>query len=60
MNAPLNPDALHAQTLADAVADACSRIAPSWPLDRFIAVNPHWGWTDRPIAEAAATVGGTP
>ncbi|MCP5271950.1 MAG: DUF2309 domain-containing protein [Burkholderiaceae bacterium] len=57
MNAPLTPDALHAQTLADAVADACGRIAPSWPLDRFIAVNPHWGWTDRPIAEAAATVG---
>lgn len=57
MNAPLTLDALQAQSLADAVADACSRIAPSWPLDRFIAVNPHWGWTDRPIAEAAATVG---
>jgi uncharacterized protein YbcC (UPF0753/DUF2309 family) len=22
---------------------ACRSIAPTWPLDRFIAVNPHWG-----------------
>jgi uncharacterized protein YbcC (UPF0753/DUF2309 family) len=43
--------------LADAVMQACERIAPSWPLDRFIAVNPHWGWIDRPIEDAAATVG---
>jgi len=57
MNAPLHPEALHAQTLADAVAEACSRVAPSWPLDRFIAVNPHWGWIDRPITAAAASVG---
>ncbi len=61
MNAPMTLDALQAhataQSLAEAVAEACGRIAPSWPLDRFIAVNPHWGWTDRPIAEAAATVG---
>jgi uncharacterized protein YbcC (UPF0753/DUF2309 family) len=57
MNAPLSLDALQAQSLTEAVADACSRIAPSWPLDRFIAVNPHWGWTDRPIADAAAAVG---
>jgi uncharacterized protein len=57
MNAPLPLEALQAQTLTEAVADACNRIAPSWPLDRFIAVNPHWGWIDRPIADAAATVG---
>jgi hypothetical protein len=61
MNAPLTLDALQAhaagQSLAEAVAEACGRIAPSWPLDRFIAVNPHWGWIDRPIAEAAAAVG---
>ena len=43
--------------LAEAVARACDRVAPSWPLDRFIAVNPHWGWVDRPIEEAAAAVG---
>jgi uncharacterized protein YbcC (UPF0753/DUF2309 family) len=44
-------------TLADTVTRACDRIVPSWPLDRFIAVNPHWGWIDRPIEEAAAAVG---
>ena len=43
--------------LVTAVAQACDRIAPSWPLDRFIAVNPHWGWIDQPIEGAAAGVG---
>ena len=41
----------------EAVGSACDRIAPSWPLDRSIAVNPHWGWIDRPVEDAAATVG---
>lgn len=45
------------------IAAACQRIAPAWPLHRSIAVNPYWGWIDRPIAEAAAgfglTTGGT-
>jgi uncharacterized protein YbcC (UPF0753/DUF2309 family) len=57
MNAPLNLADHRALALADAVAQACDRIAPSWPLDRFIAVNPHWGWIDQPIEEAAAAVG---
>ena len=33
---------------------ACGRIAPTWPLDQFIAVNPYWGHLERPIASAAA------
>lgn len=37
-----------------AVDIACARIAPAWPLDRLIAVNPWWGYVDHPIAEAAA------
>lgn len=37
-----------------AVDTACARIAPAWPLDRLIAVNPWWGYVDRPIEEAAA------
>lgn len=41
----------------DAIAAACSRIAPTWPLDRFIAVNPFWGLIDRPLAEVASTLG---
>ncbi len=41
-----------------AVDAACARIAPTWPLDRFIAVNPYWGQLDRPIAQAAAQLAG--
>lgn len=43
--------------LEDAIDAACARIAPSWPLDRFIAVNPFWGLIDRPVAEVAAKLG---
>ncbi len=35
---------------------ACARIAPTWPLDRFIAVNPYWGHLERPIASASAHI----
>ena len=42
--------------LDHAITAACTRIAPAWPLDRLIAVNPHWGWVSQPIAEAAATL----
>jgi uncharacterized protein YbcC (UPF0753/DUF2309 family) len=41
-----------------AVDAACARIAPTWPLDRFIAVNPYWGQRDRPITQAAAQLAG--
>ena len=37
-----------------AIDVACARIAPAWPLDRLIAVNPWWGYVDQPIEEAAA------
>lgn len=40
--------------LARSIDGACRRIAPTWPLDRFIAVNPYWGFVDQPIAAAAA------
>lgn len=36
---------------------SCARIAPTWPLDRFIAVNPFWGWTEKPLPEVAAKLG---
>jgi len=35
---------------------ACARIAPTWPLDQFIAVNPYWGQLERPITTASAHV----
>lgn len=39
--------------LDQAVDQACARVAPTWPLDRFIAVNPFWGMIDRPLPEVA-------
>lgn len=35
---------------------ACARIAPVWPLDRFIAVNPFWSCTDKPLPRLAAAL----
>lgn len=39
--------------LQRAVAGACARVAPCWPLDQLIAVNPYLGFADMPIAQAA-------
>ena len=36
---------------------ACDAIAPIWPLDSFIAVNPYWSHRDRPMPEVAARLG---
>ena len=44
--------------LQPAIDAACARIAPTWPLDRFIAVNPYWGQLDRPAPAAAAQLVG--
>ena len=49
--------------LAAHIAAACDRIAPTWPLDQFIAVNPYWGWRGSSAPDAAAMLGaltGTP
>ena len=51
--------AAHAPALADtellaAAEQACARIAPSWPLDRLIAVNPWWGWRDTDFARTGS------
>ncbi|WP_432696266.1 YbcC family protein [Marinobacterium sp. YM272] len=32
--------------MKDAIDAACGSIAPNWPLDRMIAVNPYWGMVD--------------
>lgn len=37
-----------------AVAAATARIAPAWPLERLIAVNPLWSFIDTPLPEVAA------
>jgi len=55
MNAVTELSTRAARTALRPVIDAaCARIAPTWPLDRFIAVNPYWGHLERPITEAAA------
>jgi len=33
---------------------ACQTIAPAWPLDRAIAVNPHWSRIGMPVRTVAA------
>ncbi len=35
------------------------RIAPVWPLDSFVAVNPYWGFADQPFSKVAAQLQGT-
>ncbi len=40
--------------VAPVIESACTRIAPAWPLDRMIAVNPYWGFIGLPIEQAAA------
>ncbi len=49
--APWTP--LAAGAIPNALDAACARIAPAWPLDRMIAVNPYWGFLELPIGSAA-------
>lgn len=57
MNAPLPASLSQAHAVAEAVSQACGRIAPSWPLDEWVAVNPYWGWRDLPFEQAAGWLG---
>ncbi|MBS61505.1 DUF2309 domain-containing protein [Salinisphaera sp.] len=41
-------------TIGPMVEAACDAIAPIWPLDSFIAVNPYWSHRDRPVSQVAA------
>lgn len=43
--------------LAEAIAKACRRIAPLWPLDSYVAVNPFLGFSEMPFDAAADTLG---
>lgn len=58
--AKADKDILHTQ-IAQACEQACQAIAPTWPLDRAIAVNPHWsriGMRVRKVAARMAVLGG--
>jgi hypothetical protein len=57
MNAPADLPLNSTLAVAEAIAQACDRIAPTWPLDQFIAVNPYWGWLGSPAPQAAASLG---
>lgn len=41
-------------SLRSAVQGACAKIAPTWPLDRFIAVNPLWGHIEQAVSAVSA------
>ena len=47
---------LHAD-IERACSEACQAIAPTWPLDRSIAVNPHWSRIGMPVRRVAARMG---
>ncbi len=41
----------------EALDRACAKMAPTWPLDRFIAVNPFWELVEAPVQDVAARLG---
>lgn len=48
MTAVTQSHGLHKSTsITRAIDQACGLIAPTWPLDRFIAVNPWWQMIDK-------------
>lgn len=47
-------DAGLAARVEAACVKACEAIAPAWPLDRSIAVNPHWSRIGMPVRRVAA------
>ena len=48
--------ALQRRAIEDAVATACARIAPLWPLADFVAVNPFLGFRGQGFAQSCATL----
>jgi hypothetical protein len=48
-----------AESLERAVDRVTHGLAPVWPLNTFVAVNPFRGLADRPVADAARTVART-
>jgi len=43
-------------TIVAAIAGACNRIAPLWPLKHFVAVNPFLGFSGQSFAATCATL----
>ncbi|NEX62113.1 YbcC family protein [Noviherbaspirillum galbum] len=51
---PASSLAWEAERIEAACQQACEAIAPAWPLDQAIAVNPHWARIGRPVRAVAA------
>ncbi len=49
-----SPD--HHALLKSAIAGACQRVAPLWPLKNFVAVNPFLGFTSQSFHATCATL----
>lgn len=56
MNAPLTNTPYNAVNIDAAIEAACQTIAPTWPLDRMIAVSPYWERIDHAFADVGATL----
>ncbi len=54
IGSPMTASASREARIETACEQACSAIAPAWPLDRAIAVNPHWARVSRPVRQVAA------
>ncbi|BBN82220.1 UPF0753 protein [Pseudoalteromonas sp. A25] len=55
MNIALDPTQLaNTPTLLDTLQQVSQQVAPNWPLDQMIAVNPYWQMRDMPISQVAA------
>ncbi len=54
-SAPPDATATHA-AVAAAIETACGRIAPLWPLQHFVAVNPFLGFAGQHFGSACATL----
>ena len=40
---------MHTKTIGAQIDKACKRIAPSWPLENSVAVNPYLGLSDSQV-----------
>jgi len=51
-SAAVSATVLDENNMQSAIKRACGLIAPIWPLDQWIAVNPFWGLRDQPVERA--------
>ena len=56
MNDDIVDEAREDSDILKHVSDACARVAPTWPLDQFIAVNPWWNLVQQPFASAMSSL----